>query len=147
MELVLTRYKLDPKFTLGFITVNGNFECFTCEDPVREIPGQPVKAWKVQDDTAIPYGRYEVQVTFSPKFGRMLPLLLQVPGFEGIRIHSGNYAKDTSGCILPGQVVLPNGVGKSLLAFNHLYAQILNADHRDDQVWITVRRGTWQDRK
>lgn len=147
MELILTRFQFDPKFTIGFITVNGVFECFTCEDTVREIPNVPVKQWKVMGITAIPYGRYEVKITFSPRFKRMLPLLLQVPGFEGIRIHPGNYASDTDGCILPGTTRLSNGVGNSRIAFNHLYAQLLNADHRDDNVWITIKKGQWNDRK
>lgn len=74
--------------------------CWTLEDVVREIPGQPVTAWKIKRETAIPRGTYTMCVTRSNRFGVDLPLLLDVPGFEGIRIHGGNTAADTEGCIL-----------------------------------------------
>lgn len=74
--------------------------CWTLEDVVREIPGQPVTAWKVKRETAIPRGTYTMCVTRSNRFGVDLPLLLDVPGFEGVRIHGGNTAADTEGCIL-----------------------------------------------
>ena len=74
--------------------------CWTLEDVVREAPGQPVAAWKVKRETAIPRGTYPIRVTRSNRFGVDLPLLLDVPGFEGIRIHGGNTAADTEGCIL-----------------------------------------------
>ena len=74
--------------------------CWTLEDVVREIPGQPVAAWKVKRETAIPRGTYPIRVTRSNRFGVDLPLLLDVPGFDGIRIHGGNTAADTEGCIL-----------------------------------------------
>lgn len=74
--------------------------CWTLEDVVREIPGQPVIAWKVKRETAIPRGTYTMCVTRSNRFGVDLPLLLDVPGFDGIRIHGGNTAADTEGCIL-----------------------------------------------
>lgn len=74
--------------------------CWTLEDVVREAPGKPVEAWKVNGQTAIPRGAYAVRVTRSARFGVDLPLLLDVPGFAGIRIHGGNTAADTEGCIL-----------------------------------------------
>ena len=74
--------------------------CWTLEDVVREIPGQPVTAWKVKRETAIPRGTYPIRVTRSNRFGVDLPLLLDVPGFDGVRIHGGNSAADTEGCIL-----------------------------------------------
>ena len=74
--------------------------CWTLEDVVREIPGQPVTAWKIKRETAIPRGAYPIRVTYSNRFKTALPLLLDVPGFEGIRIHGGNTKADTEGCIL-----------------------------------------------
>ena len=74
--------------------------CWTLEDVVREVPGEPVEAWKIKGDTAIPRGTYAVRVTRSNRFKTDLPLLLNVPGFEGVRIHGGNTAADTEGCIL-----------------------------------------------
>ena len=74
--------------------------CWTLEDVVREVPGEPVEAWKIPGETAIPRGTYAVRVTRSSRFKADLPILLNVPGFEGIRIHGGNTAADTEGCIL-----------------------------------------------
>ena len=74
--------------------------CWALEDVVREVPGEPVEAWKVKGQTAIPRGIYTVHVAYSNRFKTDLPLLLDVPGFEGVRIHGGNTAADTEGCIL-----------------------------------------------
>ena len=74
--------------------------CWTLEDVVREVPGEPVEAWKVKGQTAIPRGTYAVRVTRSSRFKADLPLLLDVPGFAGVRLHGGNTAADTDGCIL-----------------------------------------------
>ena len=74
--------------------------CWALEDVVREVPGEPVEAWKVKGQTAIPRGTYAVRVTRSNRFKTDLPLLLDVPGFAGVRLHGGNTAADTEGCIL-----------------------------------------------
>ena len=94
MNLFLQRIAQTPDYTIGRLEIDGKFFCHTLEDPVREE--------KIAGKTAIPEGIYEVVVNHSPKFKRELPLLLDVPDFEGIRIHRGNTAKDTSGCILVG---------------------------------------------
>lgn len=128
MKLLLERVQLDPAVTIGRLSVDGVPECWTCEDTVREVEGQPVEAWKVKTATAIPRGTYRVIITMSARFGVMLPLLVDVPGFTGIRIHPGNTALDTDGCILPGVVRLPAGVGKSRIAFDALMHKIRAAD-------------------
>ena len=94
MKLFLQRIAQTPEYTIGRLEINGKFFCHTLEDAVREQ--------KIMHKTAIPEGTYKVVVNRSPKFKRDLPLLLDVPYFEGIRIHRGNTAKDTSGCILVG---------------------------------------------
>jgi hypothetical protein len=94
VELRLTRKEFTDRSTIGELHVNGVFECFTLEDTVRPV--------KIKGETAIPEGRYEVVVNFSERFQRPLPLLLNVPNFEGVRIHPGNTDKDTEGCILVG---------------------------------------------
>lgn len=94
MNLFLQRIAETPEYTIGRLYIDGKVFCNTLEDPVREE--------KIADKTAIPAGVYEVVVNHSPKFKRDLPLLLDVPNFTGIRIHRGNTAKDTSGCILVG---------------------------------------------
>ena len=90
MELTLTRTDFTNDSTIGELSVNGKFECFTLEDKVRPV--------KIKGMTAIPAGAYEVVINFSERFQRPLPLLLNVPNFDGIRIHAGNTAKDTEGC-------------------------------------------------
>ena len=133
MELELRRIKLAQDFTIGTLKVNGKFECWTCEDVVRE-PGV-----KIHGKTAIPYGRYEVVLTMSNRFKVILPLLLNVPMFEGIRIHPGNTAADTEGCILPGRIQLPSGVGESRAAFNDLMGKITNAiNAKHEKVFIEI---------
>ena len=95
MNLLLKRIALKPDYTIGRLYIDGQYFCDTLEDAVREE--------KIVGKTAILAGTYQVIVNRSPKFKRDLPLLLGVPNFEGIRIHRGNTAKDTSGCILVGE--------------------------------------------
>lgn len=100
MELKLVRSVFNQKSTLGKIYLNGSFFAYTCEDTVRNMNGDCSK--KIKNETAIDGGRYEVILSFSNRFQRYLPLLLNVPCFDGIRIHGGNTAADTEGCILIG---------------------------------------------
>jgi hypothetical protein len=111
IEFKVQREEFSGLSTVGrlFFRVPGGtwtWLCYTLEDPVREVPGQPVTNWKVPGQTAIPRGTYGLTVTrsvrFSAKAGHdvFLPLLADVPGFSGVRIHGGNTAADTEGCIL-----------------------------------------------
>lgn len=124
MQMLLERLQLDPDVTIGSLSVDGDFRCWTLEDTVREVPGKPVTDWKVDGKTAIPYGIYAVQITFSQRFQRQMPLLIAVPGFSGVRIHPGNTANDTEGCILVGRDRYAKSVGHSILAFAPLFAEI-----------------------
>jgi hypothetical protein len=125
--MMLRRRWYSDRSTIGVLTL-GEFSCFTLEDRVRE-PGV-----KVQDKTAIPAGRYRVVVDFSQRFQRRMPLLLDVPMFTGIRIHSGNTAQDTRGCVLVGEWRAPDWVGDSRRAFADLFFLINTAD----ELWIAV---------
>jgi hypothetical protein len=102
MKLTLERIKLGEEYTIGKLAVDGKFVCYTLEDKVREEIGVPVEQWKVMSKTAIPKGTYQINITMSNRFKTKLPLLLSVPGFTGVRIHTGNSSKDTEGCILVG---------------------------------------------
>jgi len=124
--------------TFGQLYVDGAKQCETLEDPVREVEGATVENWKIKGDTAIPRGRYRVIVNRSNRFKRDLPLLLSVPGFEGIRIHAGNTEADTEGCILVGTKRSATAVLESRIAFNELFADIQEALANGEQVWITV---------
>lgn len=138
MELRLIRDFKTSGFTLGRLLVNGRFLCYTCEDTVREQRGKPVASWKVPGKTAIPAGRYSIRVTFSKRFQKHLPLLIDVPGFEGIRIHAGNTADDTEGCILVGLTALENGVGNSRAAMAKLQPIIEAGLNEHKAVFITI---------
>jgi len=129
MKLTLIRRPSANGSTIGQLSVDGDHECFTCEDVVRA--GE-----KVYGKTAIPAGTYRVVITMSPRFKRRLPLLLDVPGFTGVRIHVGNTADDTEGCILPGRGVSGARVTQSVLAFNALFSKL---DAAAGDVWIEIR--------
>lgn len=121
--------------TLGCLFLDGHFFCFTLEDVIRERPGEPVSAWKVPGETAIPAGRYRVIITPSPKFKRPLPLILDVPGFEGIRIHRGNRAVHSLGCPLVGRTRGHAFIGESALAEEALMARLRTAP---GDIWIRI---------
>lgn len=96
MNLTLKRRWVERDATIGELFLDGLWECYTLEDLVRDV--------KLPGRTAIPAGSYDITLDFSPRFGRVLPHLLNVPGFEGIRLHAGNLPDDTSGCILVGRI-------------------------------------------
>ena len=104
--LTLLRTDREKDYTLGELYINDCFFCHTLEDTDRGLrqntPLWEIQATKVFGKTAIPAGEYTVRFTFSPRFQRMMLLVENVPGFEGIRIHAGNTAEDTNGCILLG---------------------------------------------
>ncbi len=124
--------------TQGIVFVDDRFFGFSVEDQLREVKGQPVASWKVAGETAIPAGRYLVALTMSPHFGRVTPELLNVPGFTGIRVHPGNYAKDTEGCLLVGLVRAEQAIRSSGIACQQLQASIEAAASRGEQCWALV---------
>ena len=136
-ELRLTRTIFTDKSTIGMLSVDGVFECYILEDMVREIPGQPVDSWKVHGKTAIPQGRYRIERTMSGRFGKVLPLLIKVPGYEGVRIHPGNKPEDTEGCLLPGLHKGHDVVTESRDAFK-LLDELIEESLEIGQVWIEI---------
>lgn len=118
--------------TLSVWFVDGRFESFGLEDQLR-APGV-----KVPGATAIPAGSYNVVLTPSSRFGRLLPLLVDVPGFSGIRIHPGNTIADTSGCLLPGRLRAANRVGDSRVACDQLVQKIDAAIARGERVTVRL---------
>jgi hypothetical protein len=111
-------YKTDNS-TIGELLIDGIFECFTLEDKERDV--------KIKGETAIPKGTYKVIINESNRFKRLLPLLIDVPNFEGVRVHSGNSNHDTEGCILVGQTRNKNYIGQSRKAFEKLFAKMQKA--------------------
>lgn len=103
LTLDLYRKKSQPWGTLGELRYRGGEHlCWTLEDIVREIPGRPVREWKIDGETAIPAGTYMIVYVWSPKHQCNMLRLLRVDGFDGILIHAGSKAADTRGCILVG---------------------------------------------
>ena len=134
MELKLLRKYKKPTYTIGTLSVDGAYLCDTLEDRVRDL----VTERKVKGSTAIPAGRYRIILNWSPRFGKPLPLLLDVPHFEGIRIHAGNTAKDTEGCILVGRNTQPGTLTESKVTMQDLMQVLTSANNRGDEIWITV---------
>jgi hypothetical protein len=111
-------YKTDNSI-IGELTIDGKFECYTLEDKEREV--------KIKSETAIPKGTYKVIINQSNRFKKLLPLLLNVPNFEGVRIHPGNTNHDTEGCILVGRTRSKDFIGQSRKAFASLFAKMKEA--------------------
>jgi hypothetical protein len=124
--------------TIGSLYIDGEFECFTLEDVIREVPEEAVEKWKIPDETAIPSGTYTVVVNMSQRFKKPLPQLIDVPGFAGVRIHSGNDADDTEGCILVGKTRGDAQILQSRVAFNALFPKIKAALDRGETVRIRI---------
>jgi hypothetical protein len=106
MELKVIRKTFTPLYTMGELYVNGQFFCYTMEDRDRDLSEtdskNKIKSVKVVKQTAIPYGEYRLILSYSKKLRRFLPLVLDVPGFQGIRLHKGSTQEWSSGCILLG---------------------------------------------
>jgi len=152
MELILTRIAKRKTYTIGRLYIReqvmdeylpgteDKYFCDTLEPTWRDYANG---AYKVKGRSAIPEGRYAVVISWSPKFKQWLPILLGGPDFnrkwQGIRIHAGNSAKDTEGCILVGQ---NREVGKVLDSRKWLYElkqKIVEAKDRGEAVWITIK--------
>ena len=130
MKLTLKRIALRSTYTIGRLYVDGNYFCDTLEDTVRDLNkngkfdnGEK----KVYGKTAIPYGTYEIKWTYSPRFKKYTPQLMNVPSFSGIRIHAGNSSTDTEGCLLLGQNKKVGMVLNSRATINKFYPMIKEA--------------------
>lgn len=135
MELTLNRIFLGSSATIGELLINDKHLCDTLEDRVRP------EGEKVYGKTAIPEGTYEVKLTHSPRFKKILPEILNVPNFSGIRIHTGNSSKDTEGCILVGtwDGEKEDWVGNSRIAFDELMTLLEEATDNKEKITITVK--------
>jgi hypothetical protein len=143
MELKLERNLKGVQATLGTLFINNEKECNTLEDVdrgiIQDTPLEVITSTKVQNKTAIPTGRYEVIIDFSNRFQKDMPHVLDVPGFEGIRIHPGNSDVDTDGCILLGSWSGSSAdwISGSQDAF-HTFLPKLEQGLSEGQVFITI---------
>ena len=130
MLITLRRAHGTQNYTHGILFIDGQFFCHTLEDQER--------AEKIAGMTAISLGKYRLIINFSQRFKRNLILLLNVPDFEGVRIHSGNTAADTSGCILVGQYLSLGQLVKSRDTYALLHKKVSAAIEKDQDIWIEI---------
>lgn len=142
MEIKVKRITpIDYPYTIGKMYIDGDYFCDTLEDRVRDINKNGKfdnGEVKVAGETAIPYGRYQVVVTMSPKFKRELPRLLNVPNFEGILIHRGNTDKDSAGCLLLGENKVKGKVINSTPYEQKLVSILKEIQNKGEEIWITI---------
>lgn len=145
MELRVNRLHANDESTIGVLSDDMGFLCFTLEDQPQTV--------KVYGETRIPAGRYRVTLRneggFHKRYARKFPSfhngmlwVRDVPGFEYILIHIGNDDDDTAGCLLVGDTVQqnvtkPGFIGASTEAYERVYRSVAEALARDEEVWIT----------
>lgn len=134
MKLRVERLWPRAAYTVGRLYVDGKFFCNTLEDTVRDLNEEK----KVPGKTAIPAGEYKVIFNWSPKFGRNLPRLLNVPAFDGILIHPGNTAEDSAGCILVGKNTAVGRLTNSRYTSDCLNALIEDAQRKGENITIEI---------
>ena len=156
METRIRRHWYHDECTMGLFFIEYpdalTMRCYTLEDKMREVVGQAVSEWKVPKQTAIPCGRFQLIVDYSTRFKKYMFHVLNVPGFDGIRVHSGNDAEDTEGCPLVGNEKTDHTILQSRAALTILFSELTVQDGWDDirncarfkmkeETWITVENG------
>lgn len=141
MKLVLKRKYFKSNYTIGHLYINDKYFCDTLEDKNRDLNKNGKfdnGEYKVPNETCIPFGEYEIKMTYAPKFKRELPWLQNVPNFTGILIHSGNTHKHTSGCILVGENTIVGQVCKTKQYEKELVKLIKEAISNNEIVSIEI---------
>lgn len=144
MDLKLERKYRNNNYCIDKLYINGKYFSDVLEDPDRGLTDsmslEEIKKIKIKGNTCIPYGTYNITITYSPRFKKNLPLLNNVKGFDGIRIHSGNKPQDTEGCLLPGFNKVKGQVINSKVTADKLIAQIQQAINKKEKVTITITK-------
>jgi hypothetical protein len=144
MKLILHRRFLGSDYTIGSLYIDGERFCDTLEDVDRGLtqstPLEEIRKIKILHETAIPTGEYRVIVNLSPAKRRMLPRLLEVPGFRGILIHRGNTKHDSSGCILVGENKVKGKVINSTQYEKRLVEILTEAQAKGEEIEIKVMK-------
>lgn len=139
MNIRLERFDKQAERTLGKLYINDVYFCDVLEDADRGLDSSKpdeIASKKIHSKTAIPIGTYQVVISYSPRFAKQLPLLLNVPGYQGIRIHPGNTEADTDGCLLPG-IISNNKVINSRATFDKLFSLIKKTSN-NEKILITI---------
>ena len=128
MKLELIRIANRPTYCIGKLYIDGEYFCDVIEDTDRGLDDSmsvdEILKKKIKGETAIPTGLYKIEITYSPKYKRMMPLLICVKGYSGVRIHSGNTSKDTEGCLLVGRNTKVGMVTDSRNTYQRLFARL-----------------------
>ena len=144
MELRLERKYRNNNYCIDKLYINGKYFSDVLEDPDRGLTDtmslEEIKKIKIKGNTCIPYGTYNITITYSPRFKKNLPLLNNVKGFDGIRIHSGNKPQDTEGCLLPGFNKVKGQVIDSRVTTDKLITQIQQVLNKGEKVTITITK-------
>lgn len=144
MELRLERKYRSSKYCIDKLYINGKYFSDALEDPDRGLTDsmslEEIKKIKVKGNTCIPYGTYNVTITYSPRFKKNLPLINNVKGFDGIRIHSGNTPQDTEGCLLLGFNRVKGQVVDSRVTVSKFITQMQQALNKGEKVTITITK-------
>ena len=142
MEIQVNRIARKDGYTIGRMSLNGEYFCDTLEDTDRGLSDSmqvdEILAKKIKAQTAIPTGKYDVILTFSPRFKRVLPLLLNVPGYQYIRVHNGNRPDSTEGCLLVGENKEKGKVLNSRATLEKLMSILLECEKRKEKITITI---------
>jgi hypothetical protein len=136
MHLELLRHTFTALSTCGTLSIDGKFFCDTLEDADRHL--ERVDSKKVNKQTAIPRGKYPIAITFSNRFQKYMIQIMNVPGFEGIRIHGGRNHNDTEGCPLVGNYVDDHTITDGIHTSNRLFDLVEAAIKRGETVTIEV---------
>lgn len=143
MVIRIDRQWKKAEYTISRVFINGNYYgCNALEDTDRGLLQtmqlSELQRKKIKGKTAIPRGYYDVRITYSQKYKKMMPLVVDVPAFSGIRLHSGNSAKDTEGCILFGKNDKVGWISDSRYWTNKIYNEIERALQRKEKVTLIV---------
>ena len=144
MKIKLIRKYRNSNYCIDKLYINNTYFSDALEDPDRglisSISLTEIQRIKIKGNTCIPYGTYNITITYSPRFKKNLPLVNNVKGFDGIRIHSGNTPKDTSGCILPGFNKIKGQVINSKDTTERLIALINTALSKGEKVTLEITK-------
>ena len=143
MKLLLKRKVFTDKSVTGELFIDDVFECYCLEDKDRDLTKtqdlRDILKAKIHGVTAIPYGEYEVVITWSNRFKCLMPLLVNVPGYEGVRIHTGNKAEDTEGCILVGKTKGLDFIGNSREEYAILFKKLSEAALKEKIILTIIK--------
>lgn len=141
MNIQLKRIAKKETYTIGKLYIDGVYFCDTIEDKDRGLNQamsiNDIKKKKVYGETAIPTGTYKLVIDYSNRFKKNMAHILNVPGYEGIRIHTGNSAKDSLGCIIVGKNKVVGKVVESRNTYNQLFL-ILQKAFKEGEIKITI---------